>query len=41
MKSSTINSQQFDLHWRGTLSDYVTAMPNGGAPLTLGRLKVR
>ncbi|PSB27374.1 WD40 repeat domain-containing protein [Chlorogloea sp. CCALA 695] len=26
MKSSTINSQQFDLHWRGTLSDYVTAI---------------
>jgi len=26
MKSSTLNSQQFDLHWRGTLSDYVTAL---------------
>lgn len=26
MKSSIINSQQFDLHWRGTLSDYVTAI---------------
>ncbi len=26
MKSSTTNSQQFDLHWRGTLSDYVTAI---------------
>lgn len=26
MKSSTINTQQFDLHWRGTLSDYVRAI---------------
>ncbi|KJH69927.1 WD40 repeat domain-containing protein [Aliterella atlantica] len=26
MKSSTTNSPQFDLHWRGTLADYVTAI---------------
>ena len=24
MKIPTVNSQQFDLHWRGTLADYVT-----------------
>lgn len=26
MKSSPVNSQQFDLHWRGMLADYVTAI---------------
>ena len=26
MKSPTVNFQQFDLHWRGTLVDYVTAI---------------
>lgn len=32
MKPPTLNSQQVDLHWRGTLTDYVTAIawsPNG------------
>lgn len=26
MRYSTVNSQQFDLHWRGTLADYITAI---------------